>query len=41
MAAMGELAAFMWNVAGAPPKSTGAPGRRICAIVIPVSTSTV
>ena len=27
MAAIGELAAFMWKVAGAPPNSTGAPGR--------------
>ena len=31
----------MWNVAGAPPNSTGAPGRTIWAIVIPASTSTV
>ena len=30
----------MWNVAGAPPKRTGAPGRMTCAIVIPASTST-
>ena len=40
IAAIGELAAFIWNVAGAPPNSTGAPGRMICAIVMPVSTST-
>jgi hypothetical protein len=30
----------MWKVAGAPPKSTGAPGFTTCAIVMPVSTST-
>ena len=30
----------MWKVAGAPPNSTGAPGLTICAIVMPVSTST-
>ena len=40
MAAIGELAAFMWKVAGAPPNRTGAPGRTICAIVMPVKTST-
>ena len=31
----------MWNVAGAPPNSTGAPGRMTWAIVMPASTSTV
>ena len=31
----------MWNVAGAPPKRTGAPGRRTWAIVMPASTSIV
>ena len=31
----------MWNVAGAPPNRTGAPGRTIWAIVMPASTSTV
>ena len=31
----------MWNVAGAPPNSTGAPGRMTWAIVIPARTSTV
>ena len=31
----------MWNVAGAPPNSTGAPGRMSWAIVIPARTSTV
>ena len=31
----------MWNVAGAPPKRTGAPGRTTWAIVIPARTSTV
>ena len=31
----------MWNVAGAPPNRTGAPGRMIWAIVIPARTSTV
>ena len=41
MADIGELAIFMWNVAGAPPNRTGAPGRMIWAIVIPASTSTV
>ena len=41
IAAIGELAIFMWNVAGAPPKRTGAPGRMICAMVMPASTSTV
>jgi len=41
MADIGELAIFMWNVAGAPPNSTGAPGRMICAIVMPARTSTV
>ena len=30
----------MWNGAGAPPNSTGAPGRTIWAIVRPVRTST-
>ena len=30
----------MWKVAGAPPNSTGVPGFTICAIVMPVSTST-
>ena len=41
IADIGDVAAFMWNVAGAPPKSTGAPGRTTWAIVIPASTSTV
>src|SRR3990170_4451678 len=41
MAAIGELAIFMWNVAGAPPKSTGAPGRISWAMVIPARTSIV
>ncbi len=41
IAAIGELAAFMWKVAGAPPKTTGAPGRTTCAIVTPASTSAV
>ena len=41
MADIGELAIFMWNVAGAPPNRTGAPGRMIWAIVIPARTSTV
>ena len=41
MADIGELAIFMWNVAGAPPKRTGAPGRMIWAIVMPARTSTV
>ena len=41
MAAIGELAIFMWNVAGAPPNSTGAPGRMTCAIVMPARTSIV
>ena len=41
MAAIGELAIFMWNVAGAPPNRTGAPGWTIWAIVMPASTSTV
>src|SRR3990170_1803017 len=41
MAAIGALADFMWKVAGAPPKSTGAPGRMTCAMVMPASTSTV
>ena len=40
MAAIGELAIFMWNVAGAPPKRTGAPGRISWAIVMPARTST-
>ena len=31
----------MWNVAGAPPNSTGAPGRMTWAIVMPARTSTV
>ena len=31
----------MWNVAGAPPNRTGAPGRMTWAIVMPASTSTV
>ena len=41
MADIGELAIFMWKVAGAPPKSTGVPGRMIWAMVIPASTSAV
>ena len=41
MADIGELAIFMWNVAGAPPKRTGAPGRTIWAIVMPARTSAV
>ena len=41
MADIGELATFMWNVAGAPPNSTGAPGLMTWAIVMPASTSTV
>ena len=41
MADIGELAIFMWKVAGAPPNRTGAPGRMIWAMVIPASTSTV
>ena len=28
IADIGELAIFMWNVAGAPPNSTGAPAGR-------------
>ncbi len=39
MPSMGEVAARMWNSAGAPPNSTGAPGRTIWAIVSPASTS--
>ena len=31
----------MWKVAGAPPKTTGAPGLMTCVIVTPASTSTV
>ena len=31
----------MWNVAGAPPKRTGAPGRTTCAMVMPARTSIV
>ena len=31
----------MWKDAGAPPKSTGVPGRTSCAIVRPESTSAV
>ena len=38
---VGELADFMWNVAGAPPNSTGAPGRTICVMVMPASVSTM
>ena len=41
MAAIGELAIFMWNVAGAPPKRTGVPGRMIWAMVMPARTSIV
>ena len=41
IADIGDDAIFMWNVAGAPPNSTGAPGRTTWAIVIPASTSTV
>ena len=41
MADIGELAIFMWKVAGAPPNRTGVPGRTIWAIVIPARTSTV
>ena len=41
MADIGELAIFMWNVAGAPPNRTGAPGRTIWAMVMPASTSAV
>ena len=41
IADIGELAIFIWNVAGAPPNNTGAPGRTIWAMVIPASTSTV
>ncbi len=41
MADMGELATFMWKVAGAPPNRTGAPGRMTWAIVIPARTSIV
>ncbi len=41
MADIGELATFMWNVAGAPPNSTGAPGLMTWAIVMPASTSIV
>ena len=39
MADIGELAIFMWKVAGAPPNRTGAPGRMIWAMVMPASTS--
>ncbi len=39
MAAIGEDAACMWNVAGAPPNNTGAPGLTSCASVTPASTS--
>ena len=35
MAAIGELAIFMWKVAGAPPNRTGAPGRITWAMVMP------
>ena len=35
IADIGELAIFMWNVAGAPPNRTGAPGRMTWAIVMP------
>ena len=38
---MGDDAAFMWKVAGAPPKRTGAPGRMTWAMVMPARTSTV
>ena len=31
----------MWKVAGAPPNSTGAPGRTTWAMTSPASTSTV
>ena len=31
----------MWKDAGAPPKITGVPGRTVCAIVSPESTSAV
>ena len=31
----------MWNVAGAPPNSTGAPGRMTWAMVMPARTSAV
>ena len=41
IADIGELAIFMWKVAGAPPNRTGAPGRMTWAMVIPASTSTV
>ncbi len=41
MAAIGELAIFMWKVAGAPPNRTGRPGRMSWAMVMPASTSTV
>ena len=41
MAAIGDEAIFMWNVAGAPPNRTGAPGRMTWAMVMPASTSTV
>src|SRR5690348_18484280 len=41
IAAIGDEAIFMWNVAGAPPNSTGAPARTTWAIVIPASTSIV
>src|SRR3990170_1715578 len=41
MADIGELATFMWNVAGAPPNSTGAPGLMTWAMVMPARTSTV
>ncbi len=41
MADIGELAIFMWKVAGAPPNRTGAPGRTIWAMVIPARTSAV
>src|SRR6476469_5647945 len=41
MAAIGDEAIFMWNVAGAPPNRTGAPGRMTWVIVIPARTSIV
>ena len=41
MAAIGDDAIFMWNVAGAPPNRTGAPGRMTWAMVMPARTSTV
>jgi hypothetical protein len=41
MADIGDEAIFMWNVAGAPPNRTGAPGRMTWAMVMPASTSAV